>query len=526
MGRISTNGALTLKDLNGDKYYNIYYDNGIARGMGVVDKRFRRENTGFYSSSTGYGNTIEALLDTSKHNALEPTGWIVLGNAWTIGNIIKGVGRYIIPESNQQDMIYCSTYEFNTRFKVAVSSLKYGLAKNTAVRYYPSKKNPRVVDIYGFNLEQLIAQKRILGSFKEAFKTDALKTISNSLATFLGNKEEIFMDENGDLRYFSNNSIAIPPELTDETSFQNNREHNESFRRQLANFMFFGINERKTYFVANENAETIFMQQQLKTDHQYQITDIVENTYTEEKLFQPLLEKYFENVVAIDEETIDFERKGIKYTLKGDTIYDENNEEVLGIELDDGSIFCFNYERYIACHLKDNEEVNDYIKRFKEYLKNPQKFDFNANFYQLGWKVTTEYVKDENGKEIEISVGDNGGKAKVPYNKTISVNLKESNLTVTDTSYHGSNYWAKVDYAKCYNGKYNSANLFPLSQLISLNANYSDTNELVLRNEKLSQSADEDTGNTSYENSMWTPILIKNYVYTTYDTQNQHYIWK
>ena len=517
MPRISIATAESFSDLNGDRYNGVYYAKNTGRGD--TQFKFRRENTGLWSSSSQYGNTIEQCLDSTKHNSLGSTGHIPLGDAWTPKNLITGLGRFFIRNTNEHQWTRSAVYEFSNRMKVCNSSQKYGLKKNTAVRYFPNKKNPRLVDIYPFKIQQLVYQKNIVGSFAKALKIDMNKEVSNALASYLGRKEEVYMDEDGELKYFSNHQIAIPPELTEETSFQNNVPHDVNFRRKLANFMFFGVNQKKTYFEKDDNAENLWLQTQLKNNHEYELVDVVENTYTEEKLFQPLLEKYFQNVVVIDDNTIDFEHKGIKYTLKGDTFYNENNEEVIGLELDDGTIFTFNYEKYIVEHIKDNAEVKDYIDRFKSYIKTQTKRDFNDLYYMYDYWNRTRYYDQKTGAtgdtEASIKTDSTGSDDIQPYSCTTLENQKQ--LVFYDTNQYGTNYQIHNNNIQILNGKYNSANIFPLSQLVSLNTAYNDTLQLVLNNEKLSTTADETTGETSYENAYKTPIMIKNWLNITYD---------
>lgn len=494
---ITYSNTTTIRDINKDSYFEIY---SAKVDFGNYTSKFKRVHD---------DDGIENLLDSTLYNAAEVwRGYIPLGNAFTPGSFVKALGRFIVPTSNPHDFDRSATYKFNSHIKICSSAQLTSARENRMVRYLPNKRKPISIDLYPFQTTININTGKGIGGYSKALKLDIQKVASNNFAMYLGRKEQVYLGM--DMNYHNlDGSLTHPPELTyyngKDMAFQNDQPFDTAYRRKVASFMYFGVNQESIIYEKDDNAANVFMNKQLNTTNKnYIVNEITEEIYTEDKSFGELLEKYFDNV---DVDNLLFEYKGIKYHLEGQTIYNENNEEVLGIELDNGSIFSFSYEKYISYGLKD--KVKQYIDSFLNYIKTrTPRPTYNSKYYMIGWKI-------EEG-EYESGPGEHSGGYYESWKYISNENKKPTNFNIEDTYNKGEtsglnkpNYLSyKAD--ECYSGKYNSFNLFPLEQLISINIEYQH-----LYKEQLSKSADEISGNASYENSMFVPIMAMNYIIPT-----------
>lgn len=392
----------SITDASKNNYYKVY---AADVGYGNYTTKFTRENTGFFAGEST--NTIEKTLDSTKYNELSWRGYIRLGNNFTLSDIIKGLGRFIQPESNEHDFDRSASYRFNNHVKICATSQFTSTRDNRGIRYLPNKRNPVSIDLYPFRTLMNLNLKGTFGSYSKALKADIGKESANQLAMYLGRKESVYLDMDGNFRNMSNSSYTHPPELTYhngyDMAFQNEHPFDSTYRRKVANFQYYGVNQETIIYEDDPNAANVWMNRQLGTTNKlYKVNSVEEEFYQEENVYSELLEKYFENV---DTENLTFEYKGITYHLDGSIIYNENNEEVLGIELDNGSIFSFNYEKYIAYGLKD--KTKDDIDKFKNYIKTRTPSPtFNSKYYMLHWEYVEDYYDDSGG---EGGGGNDGG---------------------------------------------------------------------------------------------------------------------
>lgn len=459
----------------------------------------------FYQYDNGLYDTYhrsqnKAMYDSMYSNAIFMQGYCPLGGgdryAWTISQMFAGLGKLIIPmEYNMHRYDRSATTDLTARIKVPAMIANYGSEKNGSIRFLPNKKNPSIVDLYPHPLLQNVQIAKQFGGLNKVLNADIIKVSANQLPNYLTNHEKYFLDENDNLRSMDVwksyqatgkmnwGSIYYPPELDDNMGWGYHIFTND-FRRQCANFGYYSINRLETVYEDNPNAASNYLNAYLKLhnmqdkdiNRQYYNIELEEKTYTAEYVFKDVFEKVFGN---FNQEDFTFVYKDKTYRIDEDTntIYDENGDEVLLFKLDDGSYFSTQYEKAITRAVKD--EIKPYIDNFIQFLSN------KPSIISMRGEAFYWYY-------ISYSYNDN--------DTIVGYTTKQTYTDYTGYTKERANYIINE-----VNGLYMSANRLDISQLISIDSKYtfSYTN--------LSKSRD-DLGNSSYENSMMTPILMTNYI--------------
>ena len=444
--------------------------------------------------------------DSTYENAILTQGYMPLGGGdkapaldWL--KFFGATGYLILPNPFDYMMHLCDrsiTTDLSARIKTPLMIAHYGSNKNGSMRYLPNKKNPKLVDLYAHPLLQNILTAKRYGGINKVLKKDIINISANQLPSYFAKNEKYFLDENDNLRSMEvwNNyqktgvmnwgNVYYPPELDDKMGW-GYHIFSDEFRRQCANFGYYSVNRLETVYEDNPQAASNYLNAYLKLrglddkTRDYYDIELEEKTYSAEKVFGEVFTKVFGN---FDESNATFTYKDKLYRIdeNTNTIYDGNNDEVLYIKLDDGTYFSTSYEKAIVRALKD--EIKPYIDSFIQFMKNkPDIVSMNGNEFFQWWNVIhSENVQYSSGWETET---------------WCEVEQKFQNYNYTQ--------------AECnriinqVNGLYMSANRLDISQLISVSDKY------IYASMQLSKTQD-DLSNSSYENSMMTPIFIPNYI--------------
>lgn len=490
------------------KYYNTYLKN-IPFAYDY--------NQGLYSNHHRSSNTY---YDSMKNNCLFLQGYVPFcgGDRYdgAIGDLFGSIGSLWIPvEFRGHTFDRSAVTDLSARMKVPITIANYGSDRNGSIRYLPNKKNPLAVDLYPHTLLQIIQSGKQLGGVNKAIKDDIIKLSSNQLANYLANREKYFLDENDNLRSMdvwkeyqvsgklNLGSVYYPPELDDNYGW-GYHIFSADFRRQCANFGYYSMNRLETIYEDNPNAASNYLNAYLKLhgfqdkdiERKYYNIELEEKTYSPEYVFSNIFNKVFGN---FNEEDFTFTYKDKIYRIDENTktIYDENNDEVLFIKLDDGTYFSTTYDKAIVQAIKD--EINPYIDDFINFLlKKPSVISMKGqDFYQ--WYIhTITKVDDESGQTTETykQLQKYNGYILYPYSGVVLTPSIEKQKEI-DAHY--------INIINEVGGLFMSPNRLDISQLISINEKYNFAYTNISKGE-------DEIKNASYENSMLTPILIPNYI--------------
>ena len=503
-GSIRTEGA-SNSDIN--RFHNVYVgENLLGSYTHIIDKKDESSDK------------PDSNYNSMEYNSLEPSGYIVMGNNWTIHSVITGVGRFWVPSSNSHTFDRSATVKLDIQYKVPTFIQKVGSNKNGSMRFLPNKTNPRIVDLYPFSMLSIIMNGKSLG-MKEAFKNDILTTNMNTMASYLGKKEEYYLDRTFTLRHKDTKKQALIPELSFyngmDMAFRINTTYPKDYRRKVANFQYWGINNEMIIYEDNPNATNDYLNLLLKTQgKEYELISCTEEVYEADSLIEQIILKYFD-----DYENGTFTYKDKTYKIDARTnVITLDDKEVLYIEMDNGSLFTFNYEKAIANIV--NDKIKPDIDKFLEYIRTRTIFDSNYNrqFYQL--------ARYKSGHHSDGGEHASGG---MSYYNTIA-NYKSTavsktsiwrNYTGDGNGFNQSNYSHNEEIVALYNrfrNVYNSPNIVDVNTLFEINADYVN-NEYIA----LTRQADESSQNASYENSFYTPIICQNYSTAYYQYSQSGY---
>lgn len=513
--------AVGQSNSSAQKYYNTYL-NKIA---------FYDFNQGLYSTGSRSKN---AYYDSMQTNCIFKQGYVPFcgGDRYDgkIGDLFGSIGSLYIPIEFRSHTYDRSTVtDLSYRMKIPITIAHYGSDKNGSIRYLPNKNNPQIIDLYPHTLLQTIQSGKELGGVNKVIKKDIIKIASNQLANYLANKEQYFLDENDNLRSMEAykqykatgklnlGQIYYPPELDDNMGW-GYHIFTPEFRRECANFGYYSMNRLETIYEDNPNASSNYLNAYLKLhnlqdkniERNYYNIELEEKTYSAENLFKEIFTKIFGN---FDEENLTFVYKDKTYKIDENTktIYDENNEEVLFIQLDDGTYFSTNYDKVIVQAVKN--EINPYIDNFIDFLKNkPYIASVKGNdFYQ--WYIKRTEHQSDGGDHAS-------GNTYYTYEELQRYSnylLFEYNVLYKQNE-SSANYLKYQNIHNQINGIWLSANRIDIDKLISINDKYSFSNM------NISKSEDE-LSNSSYENSMTTPILMVNYIDYGIKGDNGYALW-
>lgn len=367
---IRTEGT-SNSDVN--RFHNVYVGENL---LGSYTHRIRKLHETTDKPDSNY-NSME-------YNSLEPSGYIVMGNNWTLKSVITGVGRFWVPQSNSHTFDRSATVKLDIQYKVPSFIPRVGSNRNGSMRFLPNKTNPRIVDLYPFSMLSIVLNGKAIG-MKESFKNDILNTNMNSMASYLGKKEEYYLDRSFTLRHKDTKKQAQIPELSYhngmDMSFRINTTYPADYRRKVANFQYWGINNEQIIYEDNPNATNDYLNVLLGTQNkEYELISCSEEVYENDSLIEQIILKYFGN----------YENNSFTYKDKTYTIDTETNtmflddKEILYIEMDDGSLFTFNYEKAIANIVSD--KIKPDIDKFLNYIRTRTMYNpsYNATFYTLG----------------------------------------------------------------------------------------------------------------------------------------------
>lgn len=373
---IRTEGT-SNSDVN--RFHNVYIGENL---LGSYVHRIRKLHETTDKPDSNY--------NSMKYNSLEPSGYIVMGNNWTIKSVVTGVGRFWVPQSNSHTFDRSATVKLDVQYKVPTFIQKVGSNKNGSMRFLPNKSNPRIVDLYPFSMLSIIMNGKSIG-VKEAFKNDILTTNMNTMASYLGKKEEYYLDRTYTLRHKETKKQAQIPELSFyngmDMSFRINTTYPHDYRRKVANFQYWGINNEQIIYEDNPNATNDYLNLLLGTKNkQYELISCTEEVYESDSLIGQIILKHFGN---FENNSFTYKDKTYTIDIETNTILLDGNE-VLYIEMDNGYLLTFNYEKAISNIVSD--KIKPDIDNFINYIRTRTVYNanYNSQFYQLGRYIVYE----------------------------------------------------------------------------------------------------------------------------------------
>lgn len=488
---------------NAQYYKGAYYTDGTTASISGLKLLDYNQPRGMYESM--YSNSIGFR------------GYVPLWDeSWKFSNIIAGLGRMVWPDWNYHEFDRTVINDYRKRIKYVYSLPQVNSDKSGSMRYLPSKTNPKVVDLYPHKLKEIALYSKVYGSSSKAFKKAIIDVTSNNIADYLARKEKYYVNSNGDLN-------GDPPELEEYYAWGGNGTSvfTPDYRRRIVNFEYYGASQRRIVYEKNDNAASDYLNSiRGTTGIQYTNIQINEEVYKAEFLFKELIQNTFGN---FDEENFTWTYNNETYRIDSETkiiykqIEEGVEEECLYLLLDDGTYFSFNYEKAIAYIIKDlvqkeGSEWRQYIKDFITQIKNKSsRYNYNYECYKWGLEAATKTEGTGDAKKTTIA-----GKYR---NTGLTYDMLQKNYLTNN--YDQTKLEKYQTISKQWNGFYNSANRFSLDKLIEINTEYVDK-----YNQTISQTADENTGNASYQYSYFTPIMAMNYTDWTkplYIQQSQTY---